>query len=132
MTITTVFLLLLLRLPLRRTWAAATALVVLNSLPWMASATNPGIDVPLALLSTGLEVFVLVRFGMLALFSQYVFGDVLWSAVYSSDLSAWYMGRSLLHLSLVVALALYAFRIALAGRPLFAKDLFEDEVAGKA
>jgi hypothetical protein len=35
------------------------------------------------------------------------------------------MGRSLLNLAIVVALAIFAFRISLAGRPLFRPDLFE-------
>jgi serine/threonine-protein kinase len=131
-TVVTLFLLLMLRLPLRRTWAAATALVVLMSLPRILSATNPEIDVPIALLAAGLEIFVLVRFGMLALLSGYVFGSVLWSAAYTWDLSAWYMGRALLHASLVAALALYAFRISLAGRPLLRGDLFDDEPTRKA
>ena len=125
LTAVSLFLLMLLRLLLRKQWAAATALVVLFLLPEVLFATNPAITVPLYLLGVAGGVFVLIRFGFLAYLSLNVFHNLLYEKPCTWDLSAWYAGRFLVPASVAIALAIYAFRIALAGRPVFRSNLFE-------
>jgi serine/threonine-protein kinase len=129
-TIVTLFLLLLLRLPLRSTWAAAIALTLLYSLGSLFATANPWIVGPIQVFVLGLELFVLVRFGILAFLSAYCFSALLGSGPFSWDLSAWTTGVSLVQVSLVVAVAFYAFRVALAGRALFRESLFEEGSVG--
>ncbi len=131
-TVSILFLLLLLRVILRKQWVATTALVLLFSAPDILSATNPAIEGPLWLLYHSLLVFLLVRFGMLAFLSAGVFSIAAVFQPYTWDLSAWYAGRSLFALSLLAALAVYAYWVSLAGRPLFSGDLFDAEGVGKA
>jgi hypothetical protein len=42
------------------------------------------------------------------------------------DISAWFAGRALPVVAVVVALSLYGFRTALAGKPLFGRALLDD------
>ncbi len=130
-TVLYLFLLLLLRVILRKQWAAAIALVVLMSVPQILSGTNLAIEAARWLLYNGLLVFLVVRFGMLAFLSADVFYTARFLHPYTWNLSAWYAGRSLFALSLLAALAVYAFRVSLAGRPLFQGDLFDKEATGK-
>jgi hypothetical protein len=44
----------------------------------------------------------------------------------TTDSSAWYAGTSLFLLLVLAALAVYGFRIALAGRPIFSGIRLED------
>ena len=126
------FQLVVLRVILRRTWAAAVAVVLLHTFVGTLSATNPAIEAPIFFLMSSLEVFVLVRFGILASWSRVVFFAALRTPhPYTWDLSSWYAGRSILTLALLAAIAVYAFRVALAGRPLFRGDLFDVASSGK-
>jgi hypothetical protein len=67
-----------------------------------------------------LFVFVFVRFGLVAL-TTFIFVENLlffYPPVLRAD--AWYFAKPLIVLLLVVAIVLFAFRSALAGRPLIA------------
>jgi hypothetical protein len=71
------------------------------------------------------EIFVFVRFGLLAwVFANY-FGHCLQFPL-TTDSSAWYFGTSLLVLVVLAAIAVYGFRIALAGRPMFSGAVLDD------
>jgi len=70
-------------------------------------------------------LFVLVRFGLLALAAWIFFGTGDLVAP-TTDLSAWYAGRTIVALLILGGLACYGFWISLAGRPLFARDLLEE------
>jgi len=70
-------------------------------------------------------IFVFLRFGLLAwVFANY-FGHCLQFPL-TTDSSAWYAGTSLFVLLVLAALAIYGFRIALVGRPLFSGMRLED------
>lgn len=65
------------------------------------------------------------RFGLLAL----VFGNFFWHFLefpLTTDSSAWYAGTSLFLLLVLAALAVFGFRIALAGRPAFSGARLDD------
>jgi hypothetical protein len=71
------------------------------------------------------EIFVFLRFGLLALVFANYFGHSLQFPL-TTDFSAWYAGTSLFVLLCLAALAMYGFRIALAGRPAFSGTGLDD------
>ena len=80
----------------------------------------------LGAIPTAMIVLVMTRFGLLAVVAQ-VFATLmlLWFPV-TTDLSTWYAPSTLFAYAVVLAVAGYAFRMAVAGRPLF-KGGFIDE-----
>jgi hypothetical protein len=117
------FVLLLLRVLLRRQWAAVLGLVVLWLALVLPGSPRPAAALVFALPLMGVLVFVLVRYGLLALAAGVLFPNVVWGSV---DLSGWYADRSLLLLLVTVALAGYGFYTSLAGRPLFRGKLLPE------
>jgi hypothetical protein len=117
------FLFLLLRVLLRRQWAACVAFASLFAgLSALGSPMTPLIG-GFAGLGFGLIVlFIIIRLGLLAFMVTIMFSN--WdSFVLTTDFSAWYAGRSLLAVLVFAALAIYAFWISLAGRPLFKDEI---------
>jgi hypothetical protein len=126
------FLVFLLRLLLRREWAAA-ALIVL--LPTVAGTlqTSAGASTGSLLLSAatgavvgGVLVFVVLRVGLLASAATVVFDNLLRSFPITTQVSAWYFGIGLTGIVLLLAMAGYAFYTSLGGQPLFGRLLTED------
>lgn len=77
------------------------------------------------LLKAAALILVFLRYGLLA----FVFGNLfahLLEFPLTTDSSAWYAGTSLFLLLVLAALAVYGFRIALAGRPMFSGMRLED------
>ena len=113
---------LLLRIVLRRLWLAAAAFIVvialglLGSIGFGQSTLFDWVTTPLV---SALLVFVLSRFGVLALIVAFSVDLILISFPLATDFSAWYAGNSLYALASVLALTAYALYTALAGRPLF-------------
>ena len=70
-------------------------------------------------------LFVLKRFGLLVLVVGLVVQNVLLVFPTTTRLSQWYAAPSLVGLIAITALAVYGFRTARAGQPLFGADLFE-------
>jgi hypothetical protein len=70
-------------------------------------------------------MFVLFRFGLLAWVFAGFFRSLLEFPL-TTDSSAWYAGTSLFVLLVLAALAIYGFRIALAGRPMLSGVRLED------
>ncbi len=70
-------------------------------------------------------IFVFVRFGLLALMFAEYFGHFLRFPL-TTDSSAWYAGTSLFLMLVLAALAVYAFRIALAGQPALSGARLDD------
>jgi hypothetical protein len=71
-------------------------------------------------------LFVLLRFGMLALvFTQFF---MLFFYIYpvTADFTAWYSGASAFAAALGALLILYGFKSSLAGQPLFRTSLLND------
>ena len=80
----------------------------------------------LGLVMATLLVMVLLRYGLLAFAAAFLTLNLLSRFPITLDLSAWYVGASVLALGTVTLLALYGFLVSLAGRPLFRIDLLED------
>jgi predicted Ser/Thr protein kinase len=113
-------LLFILRVMLRRDWLAAGAVVsiymVLNAI---GTPTTPALAALFAGVETTLLVFVMLRFGLVALIaSSFVFELMILFPI-TPDFGVWYAGASMFALLSVAAMAAFAFHSALAGRPLF-------------
>lgn len=106
-------LLLLLRMILRKTWLAAAVLVAL-----VAAFAGPVVGlyaIPF--------VWVMIRYGVLPSALTLVVAAETNNWPLTSDLSAWYADKGLIVVALLVALAAWAFRNALAGRKVLQGDL---------
>jgi hypothetical protein len=119
----TAMLFFLLRAVLRKEWLAAAVFVLIFAAP---SFIDGGlISGAFALVVAAAEIFVFLRFGLLALVFSNYFGHSLQFPL-TTDSSAWYAGTSLFVLLVLAALAVYGFRIALAGKPMFSGMRLED------
>jgi serine/threonine-protein kinase len=113
------FVLLLLRALLRKQWLAIVVLILVTTATGVVGSGHPLLMGIFMAVAFGVWFLVMVRFGMLCgvfwAFFFWIGADV----VLTADPSSWFFGRSLLILLLYAALAVYAFWIARAGRPLF-------------
>jgi serine/threonine-protein kinase len=110
--------------------------------PWLATLAYVGLVTPLALGSTAaasfsrgdwigpivialivvFTVLMMVRFGLLALAVQGAVGGFIEYGLLTNDFGTWYGESSLVVVVVVSALALWAFRTSLGGRPLLTAD----------
>jgi len=119
------FLLFLLYIILRKDWLAALAVWLIGALT--LSLTHHSIlGVPFAAFSIFLVVWVLYRYGLLALISTIFFLHLNIFFPITSDFSAWYAADFVLALVIALALAVYGFYTSLAGQPLF-RGAFPDD-----
>ena len=81
------------------------------------------ISLPGWMLTSVLILVCLVRFGLAALIAFIFFQNLMYKFPLTLDLSTWYAGQSLLVLAVATAVAICAFVVSLAGRPLFQRDL---------
>ncbi len=120
-----VMMFLVLRLLLRRAWITV---VVFSAL--LLVAFNPGTGHPAPFLISSLIMiplfwFVLFRFGLLPVILGYTIADLLRLLPLTFELTAWYGHVTLLTLFVTVGVAVWGFRVALAGRPLFRDEILE-------
>ena len=110
----------ILRTVLRRDWLAAAALVLIYmALKWLATPASPALAALFAAVQTALLVFVMLRFGLVALIASLFVFVLLQMFPITADFSVWYAGASLFALLSVAAMAAFALHASLAGRPLF-------------
>jgi predicted Ser/Thr protein kinase len=109
-----------LRLVLRRDWLAAGAFVLIYAvLSAVATTSSPVLAALFTAVSTGLLLFTMLRFGLVALIASFFVVVLMQMFPLTADFSVWYAGASLFALLGVAALAAFAFHASLAGRPLF-------------
>jgi len=124
---TTLFLLFLGRVFLRRQWLAVAVTAVLMTIFVLGElGENFLVSLPFAVAIAALWLIVLIRFGFLALCVFMWIFLLLQSFPITLDFSRWYVGRSMLLVLAVIGLAIYGFRAALAGRPVFGNLSLED------
>jgi hypothetical protein len=120
-----VFLLFLLSLLPRSGRRAAAGLWLLFMTAMLLEGQHPYI-LPFMGARAAAHTFVNARFGLLALsVAPFVFFMVEFYP-YTTDPSAWYAGVTLFAASVIVAIAVYGFRVSLGGRALFRRGLLED------
>jgi hypothetical protein len=86
--------------------------------PW------PGI-VPIVVIAT-LVVVTVARLGLLAMIAFQLFFTLSFHLPTTSDLSSWYAQDTVLMVVLLAALAVYGYRISVAGQPLFRAPALAD------
>jgi len=119
------FTFLLLRVLLRSTWAAAIVSLLLPSVLFALTTQEQLAAFLILALVIGSSLFVLLRFGILALIA-FLFSLRIAYTFPVIQLSGWYSGIGLTGLALLVALAVYAFHTSLGGQPLFGRASLED------
>jgi predicted Ser/Thr protein kinase len=108
------------RIALRRQWLAITAALLVACLPeCLASPLPLWLVLPLDMAVLAIPVLVLVRFGLLPAIVTFYVANRLVAYPLTEDLSSWTATPTLVLGALVLGLALWAARAALAGRPLF-------------
>jgi serine/threonine-protein kinase len=112
----------LLRAVLRKEWLATGAFVLILAWP---SGGGGWIEFAVGLIIATATIWVFLRFGLLALVVCNFFNHFLTFPL-TLDSSAWYAGTSLFLLLVLVALAVFGFRTATAGQPLFTGAGLED------
>ena len=117
------FILLGLRILMRRQWLAAIAFVAIFTAIKSLGATYPILDAVTAVVVYSIAVLIVFRFGLVPLACAAFTVDLLANVPFTSDLSAWYMGTSIFCLLSVVALAGWGFYTSLGGEPLWKPDL---------
>ncbi|HYK88508.1 MAG TPA: serine/threonine-protein kinase [Acidobacteriota bacterium] len=115
----------LLRLILRKEWLAVTVFVGALIVDSSRNSTNPVVAVCLSLVLYSGLTLILKRFGLVAVVSCIVFLNVPERTPITAHFGIWYSNASVFVLLLLAGLAVYGFRIALAGKPAFAFDLLE-------
>ncbi len=119
------FVLFFLRVLLRKQWAAVIAFVLLFTVLYSSTSQFAPVLLVNNLILTGLTVFVLIRFGLLALVATWVFVGLL-NFPLTTQGSAWYASISLTGILLMAAMALYGFYTSLGGRPVFGGAVIEE------
>jgi len=112
------FLLLGLKVLLRKDWIAAIAFVAiftgLNS-----GSSHPAINIPSHILVYAIAVLIVYRFGLVPLMIAIFTVDMFANLPFTANFSAWYMSTSIFALLSVVALAGWGFYHSLGGVPLW-------------
>jgi hypothetical protein len=116
------FLIFLARVLLRKQWLAAGVVVVALAAVYATNEVNPYIGWPVNILFFALMVFTLMRFGLLAVAVSIFFAVFLNKFPVNTDLAVWYAGDAAFTILFTAALAVYGFRTAMAGQPLFKTD----------
>jgi len=114
-----------LRVITRRDWIAAAVFVIINSLPVMLIVPEKRFLVgTVAVVANSIAMFLLFRFGIVVLVAWNV-AALLLNAPLTLHLSAWYGTNAIFCAAVLLMITFWAFRISLAGRPLFSEALLE-------
>lgn len=124
--LSSLFVLFLFRALLRKQLAAAIAWVLLFTVFYAGANQFSPSSLVWSLIVNVVAVFLLIRFGLLALVATWVFFDVLTSSPLTTQWSAWYAGISLTGILLMITMAFYAFYTSLGGRPVFGSAVLEE------
>ncbi|HEU5163126.1 MAG TPA: serine/threonine-protein kinase [Thermoanaerobaculia bacterium] len=107
------FLLLLLRLALRRSWAAALAWLVIVSVIW-TPMDLPLVDVPLSIVRIALFFLVLTRGGLLSFATALYLSHLLAYLPWLSSPGQWWAGHFAVMTVALVVIAVWGYRAAVA------------------
>jgi serine/threonine-protein kinase len=116
--------LMLLTILLRRRWLAISALFAIMFLGYLAASTEVT-SMPFFLIIAGVYTFVPARYGLLAAGAMHMAFLTLLVAP-PPDVFAWHTARAVVPVLLVLALAIWAFFMALGGQRAFAANLLDD------
>jgi hypothetical protein len=117
--------LLLLRVLLRSQWAAIAALLAGGMALSLLFPGNWIVGIAFVLSLLGVFLFILVRFGLVAFMAMGLLSQD--PTAMTASFSSWWAASAWIQVLVPLALLLYAFRISLAGRPLFGGDLLGED-----
>jgi serine/threonine protein kinase len=117
------FILLGLKVVLRKDWLAAIVFIAIFAVPTGLQSTYTAVELPAQILVYAIAVLIVYRFGLVPLAIAIFTIDMLGNVPFTSDFSAWYMGTSVLALLSVVALAGWGFYQSLGGESLWRPEL---------
>jgi hypothetical protein len=120
------FVLLLLRVILRKQWLYLTVFGLLVFVALMGGGGNGVIELLIGAVQAVLATLLLIHFGLLSMSVAWFFYVGLRAYPNTLDFSAWYAGRSLFVLLALSALAVYGFRTGLGDRSMFGDALLEN------
>ena len=118
------FLFFIFRLLFKREWLAAVLLALLFCIPSLG-AQNPLIDALFTAPFIVAYLWILERFGLVALTVLYFVDQLADQMPLTTPLTAWYTEGALLGMVVIVALAFYGFHFSRAGKPLFQGGAWE-------
>jgi len=121
------FILFLLYMIVRRERVAAIVLWVIATAALSLTHETPA-GIPFSVLTTLMVVWLLYRYGLLALISAIFILHLTIFYPVTSDFSAWYATDFVLALFISLVLVVFGFYTSLAGQPLFRNSLFSDNV----
>ncbi len=113
------FLLLGLKVLLRRDWIAAIAFIAIFVALKTLQSTHPMLEVPTFALVYIILVLIVFRFGLVPVAVASFTVDMLANVPLTADFSVWYLSTSVLALLSVVALAGWGFYHSLGGAPVW-------------
>ena len=113
-----VFIVFILRIALRKTWAVAIVLVLLASVV-LYPTTPSTVGFTLTLIFFGLALFVCFRFGLVSMIAFFIYILIFSNFPILPLVSDWYFKIGLTGLVLLLAFTFYAFRTSLGGHPMF-------------
>ena len=118
------FLLFVLRVLLRKEWAAAAVCAVLVGFLGMGAPSGYLVqDLTLNVIQGAALVFVLMRFGLIALIATSSLSDYLLNVPRTLDFSQWYAPMGMLPLVLMALVAIYGFYKSVGDRPVFGSEI---------
>ena len=112
------FLFFILRLVFRRNWLAALVVSLVFCIPSLA-AQNPLIDALFSAPFLWIYLYVLYRFGLVALTVLFFVDQLADNMPLASPLGAWYTEGGLVAMVTILAVAFYGFYVSRAGKPVF-------------
>jgi serine/threonine protein kinase len=113
------FLLFFLRVVLRKSWLAAIAFVLILSVLSNGSSDHFWWYFGLRVIVNAIFAVLLLRYGIVPLMFGVLTANCLLNAPLTLDFSSWYIGSSLFAMAVILAIAIYGFRCAAGGKPLF-------------
>ena len=122
---TLLFVLLMVYILVRRERLAAIVVFVIMAVA-LSLTVETAVAVPFAWLAGLLVIWVLYRYGLLALITAIFFLHLIIFYPITSDFSAWYAADFVLALIVCIALTVFGFYTSLAGQPLFRGSLPDD------
>jgi serine/threonine protein kinase len=117
------FLLLGLKVVLRKDWLAAIAFVAIFALPRGLTSPYQAVEVPAQILVYAIAVLIVYRFGLVPLACAIFTVNMMANLPFTADVSDWYMTASVLALLSVAALAGWGFYQSLGGEPLWRLEI---------
>jgi predicted Ser/Thr protein kinase len=117
------FLLLGLKVLLRRDWLAAIVFVAIFALLQGLTSSYVAVELPAWVLIYAVAVLIVYRFGLIPLACAIFTVNMLANVPFTTDFSAWYASTSILALLSVLALAGWGFYHSLGGEPLLRPEI---------